>query len=130
MKQENSFNEFVVELLKTFSTTLSKPQFAHFEQFIKGMLFSELKSINPYSKSSKKDQSSLNCFMNSNTVNDKQLIQTLHHLIESRLDSNKEKDFIFDDIIKHHKYGKHIYGIGRKCVRQLQEWVKYIDPRK
>jgi len=113
MKQENSLNEFVAELLKTFSTTLSKPQFTHFEQFIKGMMFSELKSINSYPKSSKKDQSSLNRFMNSKAVNDKQLIQVLYDLIESRLDSNKEKDFIFDDTIKHHKYGKHIYGIGR-----------------
>ena len=111
-QQEFLINEFE-SVLKTFSTTLSKPQLPHFEQIIKGMLFSELKSINSYSKSSNKNQSSLNRFMNSKAVNDIHFIHVLHYLIESKLDSNKEKNFIFDDTIKHHKYGKNIFGLGR-----------------
>lgn len=110
---ENPLINEIKALLKVFATTLSKPQFAHFEQIIKGMLFSDLKSINSYSKSSKKDQSSLNRFMNSHAVKDQQLTQTLYDLIESKLDSNIEIDYIFDDTIKHHEYGKQIYGIGR-----------------
>ena len=110
---ENPLINEVDNLLKRFATTLSKPQIVHFEQITKGMLFSELKSINSYSKSSNKDQSSLNRFMNSKAVNNSQINQLLISEIESKLDSNKELDFIFDDTIKHHKYGKQIYGIGR-----------------
>lgn len=109
--KENLLNEIEV-YLKRFVTILSKPQFAHFEQIIKGMLFSELKSINSYSKSSNKNQSSLNRFMNSKSVNDKKINQLLVDFIESKLDSNKEKDFIFDDTLKRHKYANHIYGLS------------------
>lgn len=113
MNKENPLINDVEILLKTFSTTLSKPQFVHFEQIVKGMLFTKLKSINSYSKSSNKDQSSLNRFMHSTAVDDKQINQIMINQIESKLDSNKEKDFIFDDTIKHHKFGKQIYGLGR-----------------
>jgi len=98
--------------LKRFVTILSKPQFVHFEQIIKGMLFSELKSINSYSKSSNKNQSSLNRFMNSKSVNDENINQLLVDFIESKLDFQKEKDFIFDDTLSRHKYAKHIYGLS------------------
>lgn len=113
MNKENPLINDIEILLKTFSTTLSKPQFVHFEQIVKGMLFTKLKSINSYSKSSNKDQSSLNRFMHSTAVDDKQINQIMINQIELKLDSNKEKDFIFDDTIKHHKFGKQIYGLGR-----------------
>ena len=113
MKVQNPLINEVDNLLKMFATTLSKPQFAHFEQIIKGMLFSKLKSINSYSKSSTKNQSSLNRFMNSKAVDENEIYQLLINEIESKLDSNQEIDFIFDDTIKHHKYGKHIFGLGR-----------------
>ena len=110
--KENSLNEIVSKLLKTFATTLSKPQYVHFEQIIKGILFSKHKSINSYSKSSIRNQSSLNRFMNSNAVNEEQIRQVLKGLIASKLDFSKEINLVLDDTIKHHKYGKHIFGLG------------------
>ena len=50
MNTENPLITEVENLLKRFATTLSKPQFVHFEQITKGILFTELKSINSYSK--------------------------------------------------------------------------------
>jgi len=113
VNQKNLLSEYVCEFLKTFRKVLSKPQIAHFEQIIKGTLFSDLKSINSYSKSSNKDQSSLNRFMNSKAVNNFEINQVLINQINSKLDLDKEKDFIFDDTIKHHKFAEKIYGLGR-----------------
>ena len=101
--KENSLNEIVSKLLKTFATTLSKPQYVHFEQIVKGILFSKHKSINSYSKSSNKNQSSLNRFMNSNAVNKEQLRQVLKDLIALKLDFSKEINLVLDDTIKHHR---------------------------
>ncbi len=112
MNQQNHLINEVNSLLKRFATTLSKPQFVHFEQIVKGMLFSDLKSINSYSKSSNKNQSSLNRFMNSKAVNNENINDVLVDLIESKLDSNKERDFIFDDTLKRHKYSKQIFGLS------------------
>lgn len=113
MKYRESLNNEVDNYIKNFAKVFSKPQFIHFKQIIKGMLFSELKSINSYSKSSNKHQSSLNRFMNSKAINNEKINQFLIKIIESKFDSNQEKDFIFDDTIKHHKYGKQIFGLGR-----------------
>lgn len=110
--KENSLNEIVSELLKTFATTLSKPQFIHFEQIVKGILFSKHKSINSYSKSSNRNQSSLNRFMNTKAVDEEQLKQVLKDLIALKLDFTQEISFVIDDTIKHHKYGKCIFGLG------------------
>jgi hypothetical protein len=55
MNQQNPLINEVNNLLKRFATTLSKPQFVHFEQIIKGMLFSNLGSTKSYSKSSNKN---------------------------------------------------------------------------
>lgn len=112
MKTENPLIIEVNNLLKRFATTLSKPQFVHFEQIIKGTLFSERKSINSYSKSSIKNQSSLCRFMNSKAVDENKLSQILNDLINEKLDSNKEKDLVIDDTLSRHKYGKHISGLG------------------
>ncbi|NCC70880.1 hypothetical protein EOM09_04825 [bacterium] len=111
----NNENPLIIEvdkLLKRFATTLSKPQFIHFEQIVKGILFTELKSINSYSKSSIKSQSSMCRFMNSKAVGNDQLNQILLEEIESKLDLSQEIDFIFDDTLKRHKYAEHIYGLG------------------
>jgi len=112
MKPQKSLINEVEFQLKTFRKVLSKPQIIHFEQIIKGMLFSEHKSINSYAKSSSKNQSSLNRFMNSKAINNDELNQINIEFIESKLDSKKEKDFIFDDTLKRHKYSKHIFGLS------------------
>ena len=112
MNKENPLIIEVENLIKRFSTTLSKPQLVHFEQIVKGTLFSEFKSINSYSKSSIRSQSSMSRFMNSKAINNQKINQILISEIESRLDSNLEKDFIFDDTVKHHKYATQIYGLG------------------
>ncbi len=112
MNLENSLIVEVENLLKRFATTLSKPQVVHFEQIVKGILFSERKSINSYSKSSKKHQTSLSRFMNSEAVEDNQLSQVLNILIDEKLDPRKEKDLVIDDTLSRHKYGKHMYGLG------------------
>ena len=112
MKIQNPLINDVDLLLKTFAKVLSKPQFVHFEQIIKGILFTELKSINSYSKSSIKHQTSLSRFMNSKAVDENQITKLLIKEIESKLDSNQELDFIFDDTLKRHKYANHIYGLG------------------
>lgn len=111
----NIQNPLIIEvenLLKRFATTLSKPQFVHFEQIIKGILFTERKSTNSYSNSSLKHQTSLSRFMNSKAVNQDKVQEFLHKEILSKIDKSKEVDFIFDDTIKHHKYAEHIYGLG------------------
>lgn len=102
----------VEDLLKRFATTFSKPQFVHFEQIVKGILFKELKSVNSYSKSSSKHQTSLSRFMNSKAVKQDKILDFLHEEILSKLDFKQEIDFIFDDTIKHHKYSEYIYGLG------------------
>ena len=112
MIPENPLIIEVDNLLKRFATTLSKPQFVHFEQIIKGILFTELKSVNSYSKSSLKHQTSLSRFMNSEAVNQDKIQNSLYQEILSKLDFSKDVDFIFDDTIKHHKYAKHIDGLG------------------
>lgn len=112
MNKENPLIIEVENLIKRFSTTLSKPQLVHFEQIVKGTLFSEFKSINSYSKSSIRSQSSMSRFMNSKAIDNQKINQILISEIESRLDSNLEKDFIFDDTVKHHKYATQIYGLG------------------
>ena len=112
MKSINPLIIKVDNLLKSFATTLSKPQFVHFEQIIKGILFAELKSINSYSKSSSRHQTSLCRFMKTDAINDEQIFQLLYEKIESKLDLNQEIDFIFDDTLKRHKYAEHIYGLG------------------
>jgi hypothetical protein len=112
MNSENPLMKEVDKLLKSFATTLSKPQFVHFEQIVKGILFTELKSINSYSKSSLKSQSSMSRFMNSKAVNQKKIKDFLHDLIKSKLDFSQDIDYIIDDTIKHHKHAKHIYGLG------------------
>lgn len=112
MNSENPLINEVKNLLKRFATTLSKPQFVHFEQIIKGILFTELKSINSYSKSSLKHQTSLSRFMNSKAINFNKILDILHQELKSKLDFNQEIDFIIDDTIKHHKYGKQIYGLS------------------
>ena len=109
---ENSLINEVETHIKTFAKVFSKPQFVHFEQIIKGTLFSERKSINSYSKSSTKHQTSLSRFMNSKAVDDNQLNQVLNELIDEKLDPNKEKDLVIDDTLSRHKYAKHIYGLG------------------
>lgn len=113
MKPEKPLISEINSFLKKFATTLSKPQFAHFEQIIKGILFTELKSTNSYSKSSDKHQTSLSRFMKSKAIKQDKILEIIHQEIKSRLDFNQEIDFIIDDTIKHHKYGKHIYGLGR-----------------
>jgi len=112
MSSENPLINDVEKHLKSFATTLSKPQFIHFEQIIKGTLFTELKSINFYSKSYSKNQSSTCRFMNSKAVNNESINKILIDKIESKLNLNQEIDFIFDDTLKRHKYSKHIYGLG------------------
>jgi hypothetical protein len=112
MNPQNPLINEVENLLKTFATTLSKPQFAHFEQIIKEILFSELKSINSYSKSSDRHQTSLSRFINSKAVDKEKIKQFLHELIKSKLELNQDIDYIIDDTIKHHKHAKHIYGLG------------------
>lgn len=102
----------VNNLVKRFATTLSKPQFVHFEQIIKGTIFNPHKSINSYSKSSNKNQTSMCRFMNTNAVDDNQLNQVLNNLIDEKLDAKKEKDLVIDDTLSRHKYAKHIYGLG------------------
>jgi len=109
---EMPLNLEVENFIKSFATTLTKPQFVHFEQIIKGINFSHRKSINHYSKSSNKSQSSLCRFMNSNFVNDNKISNQLKNLIKSNIDYSKDIDFIIDDTIKHHKYAKQIYGLG------------------
>jgi len=52
--QEPLINEIEV-YLKNFCKVLTKPQIDNFNQIIKGMLFSEHKSINSYSKSLNKN---------------------------------------------------------------------------
>jgi len=98
--------------IKTFAKVFSKPQFAHFEQIVKGIQFSSRKSINSYSKSSNKNQSSLCRFMLSKAINDKEIYSLLKTIVKSKLDFTKEIDFVIDDTIKHHKYSKYIYGLG------------------
>jgi hypothetical protein len=44
--------------------------------------------------------------MNSKTVSNININHILTNLFESKLDSNKEKNFIFDDTLKRHKYSK------------------------
>jgi hypothetical protein len=102
----------VENFIKSFATTLTKPQFIHFEQIIKGINFSSKKSINQYSKSSIRNQSSLCRFMNSDFVKNEEISSHLKNLIKSNIDYSKDIDFIIDDTIKHHKYAKHIYGLG------------------
>lgn len=109
--EENLINE-VETYIKNFAKVLSKPQFAHFEQIIKGIQFSSKKSINSYSKSSNKNQSSLCRFMLSTAVDDKLIYSTMKNLVKSKLDLTKEIDIVIDDTIKHHKYSKLIYGLG------------------
>lgn len=104
----NNVNTYI----KTFAKVLSKPQFIHFEQIVKGTLFAEHKSINSYSKSLNKNQSSMCRFMNSKAVDDNQINQVLNDLVAKKLDTNKEKDMIIDDTLRRHKYAKHIYGTG------------------
>lgn len=98
--------------IKNFAKVFSKPQFTHFEQIIKGTLFNPRKSINSYSKSSTKHQTSMSRFMNSKAVKDNKISQVLNELIDEKLDSEKEKDLIIDDSLSRHKYAKHIYGLG------------------
>ena len=103
----NTLNPLINEVdlfLKTYVKALKKLQLAHFEQIIKGILVTERKSINSYSKSYEKHQTFLSCFMNSEAVNQSKIL--------SRLNLNNEIDFIFDDTIKHHEYAQHIYGLG------------------
>jgi len=50
--------------------------------------------------------------MNSKSVDNDKLNQINVDLIESKLDSNKVKDFIFDDTLKRHKYSKYIFGLS------------------
>lgn len=56
MNLENPLINEVNLLLKKFATTFSKPQFVHFEQIIKEILFTEFKSTNFYLKSSDNHQ--------------------------------------------------------------------------
>ena len=112
MNTENPLINDVGEHIKNFRKVFSKPQQHNFEQIIKGILFTGRKSTNSYSKSSTKHQTSLCRFMNSKAVDDKSINQILVDEIESKLDSNQELDFIFDDTLKRHKYANHIYGLG------------------
>ncbi len=113
MKTQNPLINEVDFLLKTFAKVLKKPQLLHFEQIVKGILFSERKSINSYSKSSEKHQTSLSRFMNSEAVSQHRVLEILQEQIRSTLDYNQEIDYIIDDTIKHHQYGKHIEGLSR-----------------
>jgi hypothetical protein len=112
MNTENPLIDEVETYIKNFAKVFSKPQLVHFEQIIKGILFTKLKSTNSYSKSSKKHQTSLSRFMNSKAVRQDEIQKFLHKEILSKIDKSKEVDFIFDDTIKHHKYAEHIYGLG------------------
>ncbi len=109
--EETLINEVEV-YIKNFAKVLSKPQLAHFEQIIKGIQFSSKKSINSYAKSSNKNQSSLCRFMLSNAVNDDNIYDVMKNQVKSKLDLTKDIDLVFDDTIKHHKSGKHIFGLG------------------
>lgn len=111
----SNFNPIVFEIenyLKTFRKVLTKPQIQNFEHIIKSILFKNKKSINSYSKSINKDQSSLNRFMKTKAVDDFKIYEILKNIIESKLNSNLEKDLIIDDTLKRHKYSKHIYGLS------------------
>ena len=70
---QNTYTQVLKKIIKSFGSLLSKPQLSHFVDIVKGMLFSSRKSINFYAKESKKDQSSLNRFMNSRAVDDDKL---------------------------------------------------------
>jgi hypothetical protein len=111
----SNFNPIVFEIenyVKTFRKVLTKPQIQNFEHIIKSILFKNKKSINSYSKSINKDQSSLNRFMKTKSVDDFKIYEILKNIIESKLNSNLEKDLIIDDTLKRHKYSKHIYGLS------------------
>ncbi len=112
MNSENPLINEVNNHIKTFAKVFSKPQFAHFEQIIKGIQFSSKKSINSYSKSSNKSQSSLCRFMLSKAINDNEIYNLMKNQIQNNIDFSKKIDFVFDDTIKHHKFAKQIYGLG------------------
>jgi hypothetical protein len=112
MNHENILIKNIEEHIKTFAKVFSKPQFPHFRQIVKGTLFSGRKSINSYSKSSNKNQSSLCRFMNSKAVNNEKIIQTLNEEILKKLDPDHQKDLVIDDTLSRHPYGKKIFGLG------------------
>jgi hypothetical protein len=101
------------EYLAQFQNSFSKPQNYHFQTLIRGLLFSQRKSVLSYAKASKKDQSSLNRFVNSEAIDDQLLKQTYNSILASNLKSNSESYLIIDDTLKHHNYAKKIFGLGK-----------------
>lgn len=58
--------------------------------------------------------------MNSQAIDNKKIKQILLNSIESKLDCNQEKDFIFDDIIKYHEYVKKLWSWS--LSRPFRKW--------
>lgn len=112
MKPKKPLNIGLKVLLKNFHNSLSKPQRIHFETMVSGMILSSKKSILKYSNFSSKNQSSLNRFMKSKSVDNSKILSNHFKNINQYLDDKKDSYLIMDDNISHHKHAKKIEGVG------------------